>query len=125
MSQEIAEAAVSFQQQTTGHPPKAITVVLGQDTLVVMLHGALSPVELDLSKNPTGAAQVREFHRLLFFTSSQQLREEIMKITGVEWREAVAEVEPTTGDIVQAFTRSAKAQVFQLAQSDFKNSMKG
>ena len=125
MSQEIAEAAVSFQQQTTGHAPRAITVVLGQDTLVVTLHAALSPVERDLAKNPDGAAQVREFHRQLFFTSFQRLREEVMKITGVEWREAVAEIEPTTGDIVQAFTRNAKAQVFQLARGNFQDLTKG
>ena len=118
MSQEIAEAVIAFQQTTTGHAPKAVTVVLSQDTLVVMLHEALSPTERDLARSPSGAAQVQEFHRQLFSTSSQRLQKEIRRITGVEWREAVAEVEPTTGDMVQAFTRSAKAQVFRLAQSE-------
>ena len=62
--------------------------------------------------------QVQEFHRQLFSTSSEQLRKKIETITGVEWREAVAEVEATTGDMVQAFTRSAKVQVFRLAPSE-------
>ncbi len=117
MSQEIAEAVIAFQQQTTGHAPKAVTVVLSQDTLVVALHEALSPAERDLAESPLGAAQVQESHRQLFSTSSQRLQKKIEGITGVEWREAVAEVEPTTGDMVQAFTRSANVQVFHLARS--------
>ena len=117
LAQEIAEAATAFQQQTTGHAAKAVTVVLSQDTLVVTLHEALSPVEKDLAKSPSGAAQVQEFHRQLFSTSSEWLRKEIERITGVEWPEAVAEVEPTTGAMVQAFTRNAVVQVFRLARS--------
>ena len=117
MSQEIAEAVIAFQRETTGRAPKAVTVVLSQDTLVVSLHEALSPAERDLAKSPSGAAQMQEFHRQLFSTSCRQLQKEIKKITGVEWRQVVAEVEPTTGAMVQAFTRSAVVQVFCLAQS--------
>jgi len=117
IAQQVAEAVMAYQQKTTGHAPKAVTVVLSQDTLVVTLHEALSPAEKDLAKSPAGAAEVQEFHRQLFSNSSQSLREEIKRITGVEVREAVAEVEPTTGAVVQAFTRSAMVQVFRLAQS--------
>ena len=115
MAQQVAQAVMAFQHKTTGHAPKAVTVVLSQDTLVVTLHEALSPAEKDLAKSPAGAAKVQEFHRQLFSNSSQSLREEIQRITGVEVREAVAEVEPTTGAVVQAFTRSAMVQVFRLA----------
>jgi uncharacterized protein YbcI len=114
--QEIAEAVIEFQQQTAGQAPKAVTVVLSQDTLVVMLHQALSPVEKDLAKSPAGTAQVQEFHRQIFSSSSHRLQKEFRRITGVEWREAVTEVEPSTGNIVQAFARSAKVQVLCLAQ---------
>ena len=117
MAQEIAQAVIAFQQQTTGHLPGAVTVVLSQDTLVITLHEALSPAERDMAKSPAGAAQVQEFHRQLFFSSSKSLQYEIERITGVQVREAVAEVEPTTGTVVQAFTSSAMVQVFQLAQS--------
>jgi len=125
MAQQVAQAVMAFQQQTTGHAPKAVTVVLSQDTLVVTLHEALSPAERDLARSPSGAAQVREFHRQLFSTSSQRLQKEIRRITGVEWREAVAEVEPTTGDMVQAFTRIAKVQVFRIAQGEPGGSRSG
>ena len=117
MAREVAQAVMAFQQKTTGHAPKAVTVVLSQDTLVVTLHEALSPAEKDLAKSPAGAAKVQEFHRQLFINSSQSLRDEIKRITGVEVREAVAEVEPTTGAVVQAFTSNATVRVFRLAQS--------
>jgi uncharacterized protein YbcI len=116
MAQQVAEAVMAFQQQTTGHAPKAVTVVLSEDTLVVTLHGALSPAEKDMARSSAGAAKVQEFHRQLFSTSSQSLREEIKRITGVEVREAVAEVEPTTGAVVCAFASGTMVEVFQLAQ---------
>jgi uncharacterized protein YbcI len=124
-AEEIAKAVIAFQQETTGHAPKAVTVVLSEDTLVITLHEALSPAEKDLARSPEGAAQVEEFHRQLFSNSSQSLREEIRRITGVEVREAVAEVEPTAGAVVQAFTSNAMVQVFRLAQSVSGDSWSG
>ena len=60
---------------------------------------------------------MQEFHRQLFTNSSDSLRQEIKRITGVEVREATAEVEPTTGTVVQAFTTGTVVQVFLLAQA--------
>lgn len=117
MAQRIAQGASALQRERTGHTPKAVTVVLSADTLVVTLHGALSPAEEALAQSPAGAAQVQDYHRQLFTTSSVRLREEIAKITGVEVREAIAEVEPSTSTVVQVFTRGTMVQVFLLAQS--------
>ena len=117
MAQQIAEAAIAFEQRRTGHAPESVTVVLSDDTLVITLHGALSPAEKALAKTPEGAAQVQEFHRQLFTTSSESLRQEIKRITGVEVREATAEVETTTGTVVQVFTTGTMVQVFLLARS--------
>lgn len=114
MAQQVAQAVMAFQQQTTGHAPKAVTVVLSEDTLVIAMHEALSPAEKDLAKSPAGAAKVQEFHRQLFSTSSGSLREEIKRITGVDVRAAVAEVEPMTGAVVCAFASGTMVQVFQL-----------
>jgi uncharacterized protein YbcI len=114
MAQQVAQAASDFQQRQTGHPPTAVTVVLSGETLVITLHNALSPAEKDMAKNPSGAAQVQEFHKQLFATSSETLRQDIKRITGVEVREAAAEVEPTTGAMVLAFASGNVVQVFQL-----------
>jgi len=112
--QKIGEAVSIFQEQTTGHAPKAVTVVLSEDTLVITLHEALTPAEKALAQSPTGAAQVQEFHRQLFATSSDALRLEIERITGRQVAEAAADIEPTTGSIVHAFTTGTMVQVFLL-----------
>ena len=117
VAQQVANAARQFQQQNTGHAPKAVTVVLSNDTLVVTLHDALSPAERKLSRTPEGASQVQEFHRQVFKASIESLRSEIRRITGIAVREAAAEIEPVSGTIVHAFTNGDMVQVFQMAQS--------
>src|SRR5271154_6746927 len=116
MAQQIAQAAMNFQQQRTGHAPESITVVLSGDTLVVTMHGALSKAEKALAKSPEGATQVQEFHRQLFTNSSESLRREIKEITGVDVRESTAEVEIATGTVIQAFTTGTMVQVFLLSK---------
>ena len=115
MAQEIGQAALAFEQVRTGHVPRSVGVVVGEDTLVITLHGALSPAEIALAQSPAGAAQVQAFHRQLFTNSCETLRQEIKRITGVEVREAAAEVETTTGTVVQVFTSGTMVQVFQLS----------
>jgi uncharacterized protein YbcI len=117
MAEQIAQAACAFEHRRTGHSPKSVTVVLSEDTLVITLHGALAPAEKALAQSPAGAAQLQEFHRQLFLNSAATLRHEIKRITGVEVREATAEVETTTGTIVQAFTTGTVVQVFLLADN--------
>ncbi len=116
MAAQIGRVARAFQQQRTGHVPKAVTVVMSGETLVVTLHEALSPAEMALAMSPEGAAQVQEFHRQLFSNSCDSLRREIKRITGTEVREAAAEIEPTTGAVVHAFTTGTMVQVFLLGQ---------
>lgn len=116
MAQQIAKAAVAFEQQRTGHAPQSVTVVLSDNTVMITLHDALSPAEKALAKSCEGATQVQEFHRQLFQNSADTLRQEIKRITGVEVREAAAEIEPTTGTIVHAFTTGTVVQLFLLAR---------
>jgi len=117
IAQQVARAASAFQQQRTGHAPKAVTVILSENTLVITLHGALTPAEQAMASDPAGAAQVQEFHRQLFANSSKTLSQEIKRITGVDVREAAAEVEPATGTVVHAFTSGTMVQVFLLAEN--------
>ena len=117
MADQIAQAVCAYQHQSTGHAPQAVTVVLSDDTLVITLHEALTPAERALARSAEGVAQVQEFHRQLFATSSESLRQEIKRITGRQVREAAAEVEPTTGSIVHAFTTGTMVQVFLLKHS--------
>ncbi len=115
MAEQIALAATAFQQQTTGHEPRSVSVVISGDTLVVTLHGALSPAEQAMARSPDGAAKVQEFHRQLFLNASESLRKQIKEITGMDVREATAEVEPTSGSVVHVFTSGTTVQVFLLS----------
>lgn len=116
MAQQVAQAASSFQLETTGHAPAVVTVVLSGETLVVTMQEALSPAEKIMARTPEGAARVQEFHRQLFASSAESLRMEIKRITGVDVREAAAEVETSSGTVVHAFTSGTTVQVFLLAQ---------
>jgi uncharacterized protein YbcI len=115
IAQQIGQAAFASQRRRTGHAPRSVAVILSGETLVVILHGALSPAERALARSVEGAARVQEFHRQLFATSAGALRQEIKRITGVEVREAAAEVEPSIGTVVQVFTTGTVVQVFLLA----------
>src|SRR5262249_17888708 len=70
MAQQVADAAGAFERRRTGHVPESVAVVLGEETLVITLHGALSPAERALARTPEGAAQLQEFHRQLFNDSA-------------------------------------------------------
>src|SRR4051794_11865728 len=105
MAQRIAQAAIDLEKERTGNRrPRSVTVVLGEGTVVITLHEALSPAQRALARSPAGAAQIQEYHRQVFACSSQALRQAITTITGMEVVEAAAEVEPSTGAVVQAFT---------------------
>lgn len=125
MARQIAEEASLFEQQRTGNTPKSVTVVLSDTTLVITLHGALSEAEKALAKSSEGAAQVQDFHRQLFASDSESLRQAIKRITGVEVREAIAEVEPTTGTVVGVFTSGTTVQGYLLAHAVPAQSWKG
>ena len=125
MAQQIAHAASAFEQQRTGNTPKSVTAVLSDTTLVITLRDALSPAEKALARSPAGAAQVREFHRQLFATGSDPLRREIERITGVEVREATADIEAIAGAVMKRFPTGTVVQVFLLAHSVPANAWSG
>ena len=112
MAQQIAQTAIAFEEHRLGRRPKSVTVVLGGDTLVITMHGVLSRAEMILAATTVGAAQLQEFHQQLFNHSSEPLRLEIKRITGLELCEG-ANDRPTAA--VQVFSVGAVVQVFLLA----------
>lgn len=114
MNERIARKAGALQKRLTGLRPTSVTVIQSDGTLVITLHGALSPAERALARTPAGAAKVQEFHRQLFATNADSIRNEIRRITGVEVRQATAEIEPSTGSIVAVFATGTVVQVFLL-----------
>ena len=115
MAEQIAQAATAFQQQRTGHEPKSVSVVLSGDTLVVTLHGALSPAEQAMAQTPArrrqgaGVSPPVVSQRVGHAPAGNQADHRNGR------REATAEVEPTSGAVVQVFTSGTMVQVFLLS----------
>lgn len=117
-AKQIALAAIAFEQHRTGIIPSSATVVISAETLVITLHGALSPAEQALARTPDGAAKVQEFHRHLFAAACEPLRKEIKRITGADVREADtrrADGFVESAAVVPVFAAGAIVQVFILA----------
>ena len=112
MAQQIAQTAIAFEEHRLGRRPKSVTVVLAGDTLVITMHGVLSPAEMVLAASPAGAAQLQEFHQHLFNHSSDPLRQEIRRITGLEVCE---DAKHKATAAVQVFSVGTVVQVFLLA----------
>jgi uncharacterized protein YbcI len=119
--QQLARIASSLQKKRTGVAPKSATAILSENTLVVTLEDALTPAEMALVCSPAGAAQVQEYHRQLFASSSELMREKIKSITGRDVREATAEIETTTGTIAHVFKTGTMVQVFLLTPEKESN----
>jgi len=117
MTKQLAAAASVQQEQISGRTPRVVTGALSEDTLVLTLHDALTPAEKALAQRPEGAAQVEEFHRQLFSTSSTSMREEIKRVTGREVSDAALEVVPNTGAVIHSFKSGTLVQVYLLNQS--------
>jgi len=112
VAQQIAQTAIAFEEQRLGRKPTSVTVVLGGDTLVITMHGVLSPAEKALAESPAGAANLQEFHQNLFQLSSDPLREEIKRITGLE---ICTDAKKMAAATVQVFSVGTVVQVFLLA----------
>jgi uncharacterized protein YbcI len=115
MAQQIAEAASAFEQRRTGRVPDLVTVVLSAKTLIISLHGVLSPAERAIAKTPDGATRMQEFHRLLFASSSEPFRQNIEEIIGAEVHQSDGRIEAAS--IVPVFPAGIIVQVFLLADS--------
>ena len=114
LAQQIARAAIAFEEACTGHVPSSASVLLRENTLVITLRGALSPAEIALARSAPGAAQVQEFHRQVFQSSVDRLREAIERITGVSVHEGSVEIATPSSAVVQVFATGTVVQVFLL-----------
>jgi len=107
IGQKIAQVVRAFEKRRTKHGRKWVAVFMNEDTIVIALHGSLTVAEKALAQSPVGTDQIREFHRQLFANGSATLHRKIKSITGMEVRDTTAEIEPTTGSVVQVFTTDA------------------
>ena len=110
--QRIARSARAFEERRTKHGHKWVAVFMNEDTIEIALHGYLTAAEKAQARSPTGAAQVREFHRQLFTNASSALLQKIKNITGMEVINTSAEIETTTGSVVHILTTDTVGKEF-------------
>jgi len=115
-AEEIGRAAMAFQRECTGVTPKSVTVLLGESTLVVTLHGAYSLAEIEMARKPEGAARVHEFHRRLFETAALALHGEFKRIIEVDVSASTLELDSNCGRLVEFFPSGDIIQVFRLSR---------
>ena len=118
IGQRIARAARAFEKRQTKHGRIWVVVFMNEDTIVIALHGSLTAAEKAQSQSLAGAARVWEFHRQMFTNASAALFRKIKSITGMEVRDTTAEIDPTTGHVVQIFTTDTVAEDFPLPSSN-------
>ena len=104
ISRQVARAVSTFERWRTNHSREWTVVFLNEGTVVIALHASLTPAENALAQSPAGTGEVREFHQQLFADLAATLFRKIKTITGMEVRHVAAEIEPTTGSVVQLFT---------------------
>jgi uncharacterized protein YbcI len=115
IGEKVGRAARAFEKLRTKHGRNWVAVFMNEDAVVIALHGSLTAAEKTLAQSPAGAAQVWEFHRDLFADVSATLFQKIKSITGMIVRDVIAEIEPTTGGVVQLFTTDTVGEEFLLA----------
>lgn len=113
VTDQIAQAVWDFEQEHAGHNPRAGSVILSDDILMIKLHEALTPAEMLLADTAVGAGWSHEVHNHLFPSASDSLWNEIERITGRRLCE-VAEADARTAAIQYEFSTGTLVQVFQL-----------
>lgn len=111
---QLAEFAGAQQQLRTGHPSRQVDVAFAGDALVMVLHDALTITEKKLAQDPQAADQLQAFHRELFLSSSNAMKQEIARVTGRAVRETVSELETESGSLVYAPSTGVMIQVYML-----------
>ncbi len=110
MAEQIAQSAMTFEEHRLGRKPTSVTVVIGGNSLVIAMHGVLSPAEKVRAAGAEGITHLQQFHQRLFQLWSDPLRREIQRITGLELREAAKDKAT-----VKVFSGGTVIQMFRLA----------
>lgn len=113
VAQQIARAAAAFVCQRTGHVPAAVEVAQSSEMLVITLHNARALAEQVRFRQSEGTAELHEVYRELFTESSDWLRREIGRITGLQMGAVTVADKAPTGAVVVHMTGSEPSAASQ------------
>jgi uncharacterized protein YbcI len=104
VAQQIARAVAAFVCQRTGHVPGSVEVAQNNETLVITLHNTRALAEQGQLRQSEGTAELHEVYRGLFTGSSDWLRQEVGRITGLQMGAVTVADQAPTGAVVVLMT---------------------
>ena len=111
MSQRLARAAYTLENARTHHGRPWVAVFMIEKTIVIALHGSLTPAEQSLANSPAGNTLVSQFHRQLL--ANARLRQKITDITGMGVFATAVEIDAKRGSVVLLFTTDTAPEEYQ------------
>ncbi|MFM8635571.1 MAG: Na-translocating system protein MpsC family protein [Planctomycetia bacterium] len=114
LARQVALATGSFEHLLLGRAPTSVSVVAHDEWMVVNVHESLSPLERRLARDEAGRTRVQEYHRELFESTLDALRDHVRQATGVTLQSGMAHVEPATGSLLKTLSTHATIELFLL-----------
>ena len=112
----VAQAAGAFEHLLFGRTPISVTVAIKDESMVVTMLESFSPLERRLSRDDAGRRRVDEFHRALFDSTLDALRDHVRQTAGVDLRGAVVHVDAETGSITKTLSTDADIDLYLLGR---------
>ena len=117
LARQVARAAGSFEYEQLGREPSRVTVVTGRSWMVVSLQASLAPLERIVVRNcPASAAEIERRQRVAMSRSLDDLREHVLRLTGVELVGAMVSVDAATGSVLKTLTTNPALDLFLLGE---------
>lgn len=113
-ARRVAQAAGAFEQVLFGRAPISITVAIKSESMVVTIFEAFSAMERRLARTDEGSRRVVDFHRALFDSTRDLLRDHVRETTGVDLPGGLVHVDGETGSVTKTFTTDADIELFLL-----------
>jgi uncharacterized protein YbcI len=116
LARQVAQAIGSFEHRLLGRTPTSVTVVAGEDWLVMSVNETLSPIERRLARDEAGCSRLQEYHQSLFEATLDALCDHVRQITGVRLTGGLAHVDAAAGSLLTTFTTRAAIELFLLGE---------
>ena len=112
LSTTLAEAIRKFEEEEMAVRPAQVTVMIGEELVLVHLKGVLSPSEQALARTDIGQAVLLRFNTLLFNSGSDpSITEQVSKALEREVIDVMTSLSPLTGSLIVVFSLGKRLDV--------------
>lgn len=114
LARQVAQAAGTFENMLLHRVPRSVSIVAGEDWMVLHLQEHFDATERGLAASCDGRRRVEAFHHELFEGSLHFLRSHVRRATGVVLQGAVAHVDARHGTVVKTLSTHPSVDLFVL-----------